>query len=263
MRNGFVGGLGQVGDLAEFGTHPGGIDERASLTGNQRGTGKQQVFCVERRLFAHAFRVTGFRQGFTGDGRHIHANRSAGDQAAIRRNVIAFFQQDQITGNQQLDGLGGQFSVANELDGLWQQLAQRGDGLFSAIFLPERKRPIDQDHADDGKAQLSHAFCRVAGFGKKSQPGSDPQNQSEKVGELAQEAPPLRRAADLVDTVWSVFAPASYCLCSGQALLRRLEAIQSIRNGKVCDVHLPRLRVLFAARQGTPKTAGNRAVPCG
>ncbi len=162
--------------------------------------------------------------------RRIHPDTIAGNQSAIRRHVIALFDQDDVPGNQAFGGGCDQLPVAHDFDVLREQLAQGGNGALGAIFLPEGERTVDQDDGDDGDAELPHALARTARLGEKGQPGSQPQDQGEEVRELAQEAPPLRFAADRLDAVAAVFLKAPLRFSGGQAMFGCSEAVQGIGN---------------------------------
>ena len=161
MGNGLFRCLGQVGDPAEFGFHAGGKDDCAPFAGNQRGTGQQQVLRVERCRNRHAFRAACFGQRFAGDGRHVDPD-GTGDQPAIGRDIVALAKEDHVPGHQGLGGQRKQLAVAHDLDRLRQQLAQRSDSPFGAIFLPEGKRAVDHDDGNDGNPELPHALARAA-----------------------------------------------------------------------------------------------------
>ena len=239
MRGRFFSGLGQVSNFAEFSMHASGKNDGAPLTGNQRSPRQQQVFCLKGACIGNAFRTARFGLGFPGNGRRIDPDLNPGNQATIRRDVVALFEQDEIARHQTFNRQRKEQAVAHDLDVLRQQFAKRGNRLLRPVFLPERKAAIDQDNGDDGNAQLPHALRRAAGLGEEGQAGSHPQNQRKEVGEFAEKLPPLRLAPDFVNTVLAIFPKASLGLGRTQAFFRCPEAVQSIRHGKICDVHDP------------------------
>ena len=122
-----------------------------------------------------------FGQRFTRDGRVVDAHAERLDQPAVRGNVVARLQLDDIPRHQVLGRHPGDLAVAQYLGLLRQQFAQRGQGLLDAILLPEREQAADQDHGHDGEAHFRHVLAGFPPLGEESQPRGNPQDQRKEM----------------------------------------------------------------------------------
>ncbi len=141
-----------------------------------------------------------------GDRRVVDANSEGLDQAAIRRNVVPLLQEDDVARDEPVCEQPDRLTIAQHLDLLRQQPAQRGQRSFDPEFLPEGKQPADQDNGQDRVTDLRHAMTRIAPFGHKGQARGEPQDQGEKVSELLQEAQQYRFARDCFHPIEAILA---------------------------------------------------------
>ena len=149
-----------------------------------------------------AMRSLGHR--FAGDRRVVDANPERFDQAAVRRDVVALLQQDDLARDELVREQPHRPALAQDVDLLRQQVSQRGKRALDPELLPERKQPTDQDDRHDRVAHLGHAVGRVAPFGQKGQRRCEPQDQGEEVSELLQKAQEHRFAGNFLHPIGAI-----------------------------------------------------------
>jgi hypothetical protein len=173
-----------VRDPAELRAHTDGKHERSPLAGDDGGASKKDVAGIDQMLQIARPGVAGQGNRLTGDGGIVHPHAERLHQSAVRRHVVALFEQYDIAGNELL-GVHFHYAAApQDLDLLWQQLLQRGQGALGAVLLPEREDGADDDDGDDGLAHLRHALTRVLPIADKGERRGDPENDGEEMGEL-------------------------------------------------------------------------------
>ena len=185
-------GLRQMGYLAKFRMHAGGKHHCPALAGHHQRASQQQVARAQGRCIRVGFGVARLGQRLAGQGGQIHPQVKGFDQPAVGRHLVAFAEQQHIAWHQQFGGQRLQDRITQHVDLLRQQPAQGIKRLLGPVGLPERKNPVDQDHADDCNAQLGHALTRLAALGKPGQARRHPQDQRKKVGELPAKTQPQR-----------------------------------------------------------------------
>ena len=236
-RGGFSRRLGQVGDLAELGAHAGGSYHGACLARHHRGAGQHDVPGQERRHLRLGLGTAGPGQRFAGDRRGVDAHAERFDQPAVGRHEVALFEQHDVAGHQ----FGGEclrdLAGPEHLRQLRQQLAQRGDGPFGPVLLPEGKDPVDEDDADDGDPQPPHALAGVEELGKERQCGAQPQDDGEEMGELAGEPQQQGLSPHFLDVVRAELRQAAPCLGRRQARGRCVKAGERLLGSEALDVH--------------------------
>ena len=95
-----------------------------------------------------------------------------------------------------------------------QQTLQRVHRLFGSMLLPERKRAVDHDDADDRERERGHPLPRHLEVGDEGQERSQPEQDGEEVRELREETEDDRRLPEPLDAVGSELEPASGGVCS-------------------------------------------------
>jgi hypothetical protein len=246
-RRRLAGGLRQVGDAAELGAHACRVNHGLRLSGHHRGSGQHHVLRIQRRVLAARFGVARLGQGLAGDRRGIHAQAEGLDQAAVGRNEVAFFQQQDVARHQP----GGEHfhdrAAAPHLHLLRQQLAQRRHGLFRLVFLPEGKNAVDEDDADYRDAEAAHALAGIELLGDEGQRGAYPQDDGEEMGELAGEGEQQVLARHFLDMVGPELRQPACRLVGVEAGGGSLQAGERLPDVEAMDVHG---RLPFSGRRG-------------
>jgi hypothetical protein len=163
----------------------------------------------------------------------------------VRRDLVALGEPDNIARDHLF---GGEFALpaaAANLDMKGQKLFERFERFFGAVLLDEGKDGVDHDDAEDGEAQGEHALARVQVFRKEREPRGDPEEQGEKMRELAEEPEPEGSLPGGRYGIWAELGEAPTCLVLGQPLFGGDESAEDIFPGEFVDLH--GIRTLTAA----------------
>ena len=163
----------------------------------QRRAAEDEVLRLEGRLcgtipFARA--VLGLR--LAGQRRHVHLERS-GDQPRIGREPVALAEQDQVAGHEIRGGDLELLAVAPHPRHGREVLPQRFGGPLRLDLLEEGEEGIEHDHRDDRDGQHRDP-------GDQRQSGGGPEEQRERVGELAEQLGGPADAGPALDQVRAV-----------------------------------------------------------
>lgn len=214
-RDNIIGRLGEMRDLAEFGMRAGRENNGLTLSGDDRGAGQQDVPAADRIIFLGGAGIASLRHRLASHGRIADPQGERLGQAAIRRDDFALFDEEKVARNELIGRQARHRPASQQIDPPGQQLLEGVEGLFDPIFLPEGEYPANQDHADKGITDPRHPLPGRAPFGDKGEPGGNPQDDGEKLDELAKQAQDRGRAGDLLDAVGAVLARPAASLCRG------------------------------------------------
>ncbi|MNC10057.1 hypothetical protein D3C75_576920 [compost metagenome] len=236
-RVALAAGLGQTGDFAELGVHAGGEHQGAAMTGYRRGTGQQQVGCAQPIGGLAGLGRSCLCQRLAGQGGQADAQAVGLEQPAVGRHAVAFLHQHHVAGHQLLGVQAGGAAVAQHGDLLRQQAGQRRHRPFGAVGLPEGETAVDEDDADDGRAEGGHALAGVVVFGEERHGRRQPQHQGEEVHELAGELPPQRLATNPLDAVETVLVAPALGFGRSQAAAAAVQAGEGVAGDELGDAH--------------------------
>ena len=174
-----------------------------------------------------------FGQRFARDGGVIDSHAKRLDQPAVRGDVIARLQVDDIPWHQFLRRHPADLALAQYLGLLRQQFAQRRERLFDAILLPEREQSAYQDHDDNGVAHFRHVLAGIAPISEESQSRGNPQDQRKEGDEFLDEAQPQRSAGHFLHPVAAVFMQPALDFGAAQTVRGALQARDGIERQTV------------------------------
>jgi hypothetical protein len=213
-------------------------NEGAALACDHGGPGQEDVGA--HLLLGRVARCCSFRHrcGLAGDGGVVGRQGDALDQPAVGRHGIALMQPDDVARHQLAARDLEQRTAALDRDRVRQEPAEGGERAFSAKFLPGREQAVEQDHADDRQRQRAHTFARLPGFGKERQAGAEPEDDGEKMGELAKETDNLRRPVDPLDFIGPEGRETPLRLIGGKAFQPAMQAGQRVFDDELMDAHV-------------------------
>jgi len=139
--------------------------------------------------------------GLAGQRGLVHAQVGAVQQPAVRRDAVAFLQEDDISGHQVLRQDVGFLAVAHHARLGRQDFLERLGSFFRAEFLEEAESAVDDIHRPHRDTQFRHAGDKRANAGS-------PQHDGHKMREVGQEFEDERLAFDFLENVGSVRAQA-------------------------------------------------------
>ncbi len=200
----------QRGDAAEFGVHSGGENDGACLALGAGGAAEDQFACLrQRHPGIDSVGAAVDRHRFPGQFRQIHLD-TAGEQARVRADAVAFGDDKDIswhdTGRLDL----GDLAVTHDLRSYRQIGGQCLHRLLGVPFLGERERRVDQDDDDDRDRDRDDAD-------HPGETGRGPQQQRQRVGELAGQIPSPAASASPPQHVRSVVDKTPFGLASGES----------------------------------------------
>src|ERR1051326_9066989 len=106
------------------------------------------------------------------------------------------------------------------------------------MLLPERKRAVDDNHADDGAAESDHPLTGLAEFSKKRQARCGPKNEGKEVSETLEKLPHRRLASNRLDFIPSKFRESPRGFCRRNPIGAALQAGKGFLDREVMDFHL-------------------------
>ena len=240
---GLAHGLGQVGDRAELGAHPGGADHRPAGAGGHGRPGEDQVGLLAARQavlgrglgrLAHGVRLAG-------QGGLVDPQLGLLDQPGVGRDVVALGQEQHVPGHQRLGRHGALRAVPQDAGLSGQQPAQGRGGPLRLVLLPEAEGPVDQVHQPDGHPELGHP-------GDEADGAAGPQQEGHQVGEVGQQLEHERPPPDLADGVGAAAAQS----------LGRLRGAEPLGTARQRRPHLGGRQGVERRRPGRPGRRGVR-----
>jgi len=188
-------------------------------------------------LFAGRAGVARLGPRFAGERGGVDAHAERLDQAAVGGHVVARCQQHHVARHQLRHGQLHRTSVAQRGSVVRQQVAQRDQRFFRAVFLPEREQAVDDDDTEHRIAQHRHTLPRIAPFGEERQPGREPQDQREEMGKFLEQIADQRFLGNLLDLVGTEPCQALPCFGLRQPLRAAVQVRVEFFNGMAVRIH--------------------------
>ena len=176
-----------AGDLADLGMLPRLHDERLRLPANDEGRRVQHTGAVCHR---RPFRARGRRLGrpfrLAREGRFVAAQLLALQDAAVGGDDVAFFQKDDVAGDQRRAFEQHVFAAAHRLGAAYGEAAQLFDGVVGAVLLDETDKGIQEDDEEqDARVRKVGGVSRDIGDDGGNGRGTD-EKDGHEVFELRQ-----------------------------------------------------------------------------
>ena len=194
QRRGFVARLFQEsGNAAHLGAHPGRRHDRCAVPVGRRRAAEDHVVPIAERD------VVGDRRGVLGDRQALARQRGLGrlerrrfDQPRVGRNGVAFFDEDDVAGDDIRGGDAASLAAADDGGVRGRHRAQGRHRRFGARFLHVAHGGVEQDDGEDRDRLVRQRRVALVGPQAGRDGGRDEQQDDEHILELREEPPPRR-----------------------------------------------------------------------
>ena len=206
-----LGRLQQACDAADFGRHAGGDHHGAAAAVGGDRAGEQHVAAVaEADVAFDRLELLRHRHALAGQRRLVGLKVRHLDEAGIRRNLVAGFDQHDVAGDDVMGRDALPIAVANDRGLRRGQRHQRADRFLRARLLDEPEHRVeDDDRHDDDRFVGQRALARVLQhpFDHRNHNG-DQQDDHQEIFELLQQPFPPRRFRRALQPVRAVLLQA-------------------------------------------------------
>ena len=184
-------GVGQrVRDLAHLGVHAGGRHDKAAAAVDHRAAHVDHVLAVAERHFRAVAQVNDVdelvhRHALTGQRRLLNLEAGTLEEASVRRNGIARFQQHHVADNQVFALDLHDLAVTQNLGGRCAHLLECFDRLFRLALLVNAEHSVNNDDKQDDENIGGRLALVDRGHGADG--GGSQQNEDHRVRHLHEE----------------------------------------------------------------------------
>ena len=195
QRGGLGCGLAQEpGDAPHLGALPGGGDHRpAPAVGGGRAAVDHVRAVAEVGRRRYGLGPLGHRQALAGEGRLRRLQGGGVQQAPVRRNGVALFEQDDVPRHEVGGGDPPALPVPQRGRLGRGHRSQGGDGALGAGLLDVPQDAVQQDDGEDDQGLVGQGGVPLVDPQGGGDGGGDQQQDDEPVRELGQEATPSGR----------------------------------------------------------------------